>query len=128
MSNDFEIIESTRGEYGILPTQQNNRLVDALADNLGSIIDIAKEIVDIQKMKVQSEAVLAKMAEDRKMLLAEAEVYVMKKNVDTKSTVDRMKVIQDLLRDFYLYNQKSTTGLSGAEFTKIITDVLANME
>lgn len=127
MSKEFEIIESTRRTNDIELASQNSKVADALADNMGSIIEIARDIIDIQKMKVQSEAVLAKMEQDRKMLLAEADAYVMKKTVDTKSVVDRMKIIQELLRDFYSYNQKSATGLSGEEFTKIISDVLATM-
>ncbi|KUO74922.1 MAG: hypothetical protein APF81_08190 [Desulfosporosinus sp. BRH_c37] len=127
MSKEFEIVGSSRRTNEIDSASQNNKLADALEDNMGSIIEIAKNIVDIQKMKVQSEAILAKMAEDRKMLLTEAEVYVMRKNVDTKSVVDRMRIIQDLLRDFYSYNQTNATGLSGEEFTKIISDVLATM-
>jgi len=128
MSKEFKIVESSRRTNDIESVSQNNKLANTLADNMGSIIEIAKDIVDIQKMRVQSEAILAKMAEDRKMLLTEAEVYVRRKNVDTKSVVDRMRIIQDLLRDFYSYNQTNTTGLSGEEFTKIISDVLATME
>lgn len=126
MSKDFEIVESTR-KNNIELKEQNEQLGNALADNMGSIIDIARNIVEIQKMRVQSEAILTKMEEDRKMLIASAEAYAMKKNADTKNIVDRMKIIQELLRDFYSYNQKSTTGLSGEEFTKIIADVLMNM-
>lgn len=126
MTNDFEIVESTRTR-GELKESTKNKLEDALADNMGKIIDIAKDVVDIQRMRVQSEAILAKMAEDRKMLTAEAEAYVMKKNADTKTVVDKMKVIQDLLRDFYAYNQVSASGLSGEEFTKIISDIIQSM-
>lgn len=123
MMKDFEIVESTRAK-GEVAERSNHRIEDALADNMGRIIDIAKDIVDIQRMRVQSEAVLAKMAEDRRMLTAEAEAYVLKKNADTKAVVDRMKIVQELLRDFYAYNQVSTSGLSGEEFTKIISDVI----
>jgi len=128
MSKEFEIVESTRRKNDLESVSPNNRLSDALADNMGSIINIAKDIVDIQKMKVQSDAILAKMAEDRKMLLAEAEAYVNRKNADTTNIVERMRVIQEMLRDFYSSNQKGATGLSGEEFKEIITDVLATMD
>jgi len=127
MSKEFEIVESTRRKSNIEPMSQNSKFEDALSDNMGSIIGIAKDIVDIQRMKVQSDAVLAKMAEDRKMLLAKTEDYATRKKVDTDSIVGRMNVIKEMLRDFYSYNEKSQSGLSGDEFTKIIKDVLDTM-
>jgi hypothetical protein len=129
MSDDFEfeVVESTRG-MGKPHLSSTDKIIDAAADNFGAIIDLAKNIVDIQKMQIQSEAVLAKMAEDRKMLLATAEAYVMKKDADTKNVIDRMKMIQNLLRDFYVYNQNRETGLSGNEFSRIITELLAKTE
>jgi hypothetical protein len=132
MSDDFELVETTRLPDITGETKPNtvsaDRIVNAAADNFGTILDIVKDVVDIKKMQVQSELVLAKMAEDRKMLLAEAEVYVMKKNTDTKNVVDRMKMIRMLLRDFYVYNHNNTAGLSGEDFSKIITELLAKTE
>ena len=127
MSNEFEIVESNRNR-SLEEVKPENKLQDVLNDNMGSMIEIAKDLVDIKKMKVQSDAILAKMAEDRKMLVAEAESYALRKSIDTKSVIDRMRMVQDLLRDFYSYNQKNDSALSGEEFTKIISDVLNTME
>lgn len=128
MSADFKIVESTRRTSHIEPVLHNEQIVNALADNLGNIIKLTRDIVDIQRMKVQSEAVLAKMEADRKMLLAEAESYAIKKNADTKNVIDRMKLIQELLRDFYTYNQGSTTGITSEDFTRIISVILSEMD
>ncbi|WP_125136589.1 hypothetical protein [Petrocella atlantisensis] len=130
MSKDFEVVESRRGKVANTSSSGtvNNKLQDALADNMGNIIELAKDITDINRMKVQSDAILAKMAEDRKMLITEAEAYVLRKNVDTKNTVDKMRVVQDLLRDFYTYNKNGSSNLTGEEFTKVISDILNTME
>jgi hypothetical protein len=141
MSDEFDLVKSTRnppvdgGSEGGVSAIPKTKIVDAVADNFprvlesfDGIVNIARDIVEIEKIKVQSEAVLKKMAEDRKMLLAEAEAYVQKKNVDTQNIVDRMKMIQELLRDFYIYNQKSPSGLSGDDFTRIITELLSKTE
>jgi len=96
----------------------NNKLADALTDNMGSIIDIAKDIVEIQAMKVKSEAVLAKMEKDKEMLLAEAEAYVKKKNSDNALTIGKMQVAREMLKDFYI--QKNTSGVSAEEFAAVL--------
>jgi hypothetical protein len=130
MSDEFKLVKSTRdmpivGDSGpSFPVTTDTKLMDTIADNFPRIMDVVKDIVDIERMKVQSKAVLEKMAEDRKIILAEAEAYVSKKNADTKHIVDRMRVIQDLLRDFYIYNQKNSSGLSGDDFARIITAVI----
>lgn len=127
VNNDFEIVESTRG--GTLDKRaESNSLQDSLADNMGSIIEIAQDITDIKRMQVQSDAILAKMAEDRKMLLAESEAYARRKGIDTDAAVQRMKIVRELLQDFYRYNENNNSALSGSEFTQIISDVLSKME
>ena len=122
MSDRFEIVElpETNSEKN-LPATDNNRIVNALADNMDSIIGIAKDIVDIQHIRVQSEALLRKMEEDRAMLREEAEFYVMKKNADTKQIIDKMQWAQVLLNDFY--NQKNTAGVTAEEFSIIIKSI-----
>ena len=87
MSRDFEIVQSKRnipvveqGEITVLPSSKyNSRLGDAIADNFGQILDLASNIVEIEKMKVQSDAVISQMEESRKALIAEATAYAMKK-------------------------------------------------
>ena len=75
-------------------------------------------------MKVASEACLAKMAEDRKRLIDEAQAYAIMKRADTSSVVDRMNVIRSMMQDFYAHNRGN---LSGDDFCKIITEVVNQM-
>ena len=97
----------------------------AAAENFGKILELAGSIVEIKKMKVASDAILRKMEEDRKMLLAEAEAYVEKKNADTRSIVDRMNVIRQMMQDFY---NQSNVNISGEEFRQTITCILDHFE
>ena len=119
-STELKRVESTRIKNNI----QNNNLANSVADNMGNIINLASDIVEIQKMKVQSDAILEKMKEDRKALMAEAEAYVMKKRVDTSSVIEQMRVIQDMMREFYQYNNSN---MSGEDFSKIISDIITQM-
>jgi len=121
MSDRFDIVDFPEKNLEKTSASMDNRLVDALADNMDSIIDLAKDIVDIQRMKVQSEALLKKMEEDRAMLRAEAEAYVMKKNADTKQIIDKMQSARELLKDFY--NQKNTSGVTAEEFSILIKSI-----
>lgn len=101
-----------------------NKIVDTVVDNFGDIIRIANDLVEIRKMKVQSDAILAKMREDRKTLLAEAEAYAKRKNADTTSVVEKMRVIQEMMKDFYKYNNSSMTG---EDFSKVITEMVTQI-
>lgn len=84
--DDFEMIElpASRGDSSLPAKDQVNKSQNVatskiVSDNLPKIIDLASSIVEIEKMKVASEAVLAKMREDRLSLLAEAEAYAKKR-------------------------------------------------
>ncbi len=99
-------------------------LTQAAAQNFGRILDLAGGLVEIKKMKVASDAVLAKMEADRKQLLSEAEAYCIKKNADTKSIVDRMNVIRLMMQDFY---QQSNQQITGEDFKQIITSIVDQM-
>ena len=117
MSERFPVVELPEKT----PAPIDNKLSDALAENMGNIISLAKDIVDIQKMKTQSEAVLKKMEADRVMLLAEADAYVKRKNADTMQFVSKMQFARELLKDFY--NQKNTSGVSAEEFSTLINAI-----
>ncbi len=96
--------------------------MNMLSDNFENILNLAGSIVEVKKMKVASDACLAKMAEDRKMLMAEAEAYAIRKRADTSAIIDRMNVIRSMMQDFYAHSSGST--LSGDEFRKIISDIV----
>lgn len=127
MKDDFEIVNSSR----MLPAQtegtgmRSENLLAAAAQNFDKILMLASSIVDIEKMKMQSEAIILKMQEDRKMLLAETEAYVRKMNADTASIVEPMKIVREMLRDFYQYNNNAN--LTGEDFSKIISSVVSEM-
>lgn len=99
-------------------------LTQAAAQNFGKILELAGGLVEIKKMKVASEAVLAKMEADRKQLLAEAEAYVLKKNADTNSVIERMNLIRMMMQDFY---QQSNQQITGEEFKQIMTSIVDQM-
>lgn len=132
MSRDFEMVQSRRtlsvadqGNAVVIPPAQNSRMSDAIADNFGQILELASGIVEIEKMKVQSAAVLKQMEESRKNLLAEAEAYATKKNVDTDGVVQKMQMVRDMMRDFYQYNNNAN--LSGEDFSRIISSIVSEM-
>lgn len=123
----FEIIET--GSRTLATTNSNkptkgDKAMDMLSDNFDKILNLAGSIIEIEKMKVASEACLKKMEEDRKRILDEAQAYALKKRSDTNSVVERMNVIRSMMQDFYAHNQGN---LSGDEFCKIITEVVNQM-
>jgi histidinol dehydrogenase len=134
--NGFEIIESgsrmpaTTTQTTPSTVQNTNvqtkgeKAMDMLSNNFENILNLAGSIVEIRKMKVASEACLAKMAEDRKRIIDEAQAYAVKKRADTSSVVDRMNVIRSMMQDFYAHSQGN---LSGDDFCKIITEVVNQM-
>ena len=127
----FEIIESgsnlpEQSQQTVQTAQQSNdhTAMSVLSDNFDTILKLVGDVVEIKKMKVASDACLAKMEQDRKMLLDEASAYAMKKKADTSSVVERMNVIRLMMQDFYA---RSNGNLSGDDFCKIITEVVNQM-
>lgn len=135
MSRDFEMVKSRRNtpaptvEQGkvdeLTPSQNNSSIKGAIADNFGHILDLVSNIAEIEKMKVQSNAVLRQMEESRKNLLAEAEAYVTKKNADTNSVIQKMQYVREMMRDFYQYNNNAN--LSGEDFSRIISSIVSEI-
>lgn len=103
---------------------KGDKAMDMLSDNFENILNLAGSIVEIQKMKVASEACLKKMAEDRRRILDEAQAYAIQKRADTSSVVERMNVVRSMMQDFYAHSQGN---LSGDDFCKIITKVVNQM-
>lgn len=77
-------------------------------------------------MQVQSEAVLKQMDKQRENLLAEAEAYVRKKNADTNDVVEKMKVVSDMMNNYYRYS--GNANISGNDFRMIISDIVNSMK
>lgn len=127
----FEVVKKEPEAVTSNPQSNNGKEVEqpkkfgtVLADNFDSIIKLASDLVEIKKMKVQSEAILKKMAEDRKTLLAEAEAYAIRKNADTNDVVQKMAIIRGMMQDFYA---QSNQQISGEDFRIIITEIVEQM-
>jgi hypothetical protein len=116
--------EITRPQNDRNSTNPPQTITQAAAQNFGKILELAGSVIEIKKMKVTSDALLAKMEEDRKRLLAEAEAYVEKKDADTRSIVERMNVIRLMMQDFY---QQSNQQITSEDFRQIITSIVDQM-
>lgn len=102
----------------------SNKITDMLTDNFVNILNLANDIIEMKKMKVQSDAIISKIREERENLLAEAEAYAKRKNADTSSIIEKMKIIQSMIRDFYQFNNSSMTS---EDFSKVITEIVTQM-
>lgn len=115
---------------GKLPEKQVNipskgdKAMDMLSDNFGNILNLVSNIVEIQKMKEVSKALLEKMEEDRKRLETEAQAYALKMGADTTAVVERMNVIREMMNDFYKH---SNGNLTSEDFREIIKEVVEQM-
>lgn len=132
-TNGLNVVESKRRSVSnlddntvIIENKSNasDKLLNTVADNFGNILNLANDIVEIKKMSVQSEAIISKMKEDRATLVAEAEAYAKRKNADTTSVVEKMKVIQAMMKDFYQFNNSNMTS---EDFSKVITEIVTQM-
>ncbi len=123
----FELTNSTRNlelSDNTGNNQYRDKLGDAVAENFDKILDLASDIVEIRKMKMQSDAMIAHMQETRKQLLAEAEAYCMKKEKDTKDVVEKMSRVREMMNDFY---RQKDAPLTSEDFCTIITEVVNQM-
>lgn len=132
--DDFGLVRVGKAELTetnkVLPTEgdgtktNTGRLKETVCDNFGRILDITQSMVDLRRMKLQSDAVLKEMAEKRETLKAEAEAYAQKRNADTKSVVDRMNIVRLMMKDFYDAN---TGTMTSEDFRIVITEIVSKM-
>lgn len=115
-----EIVGSNHTEIN-----KSDAIVNSIANNFPKILDIVCDIVEIQKRKTESEAIIKKMEEDRKMLLAETEAYVKRKQADTHQILGKMEIIREMMKDFY---QHAPSNLTGDEFSEIITKFIDKLD
>jgi hypothetical protein len=101
------------------------KLAGAAADNMPRILSIAESIVELKKIQIQSDAVINQMQEQRRLLMAEAEAYAIRKNADTNDVVQKMNVVRGMMNDFYL--QSGSSNISSQDFRMIISDIVENM-
>lgn len=119
-SENVEVVPKKEQYVGV------DKLAGAVADNFPRILSLAEGIAEIKKMQVQSEAVLKQMDKQRENLLAEAEAYARKKNADTNDVVEKMKVVRDMMNDYYRYS--GNANISGNDFRMIISDIVNSMK
>ena len=128
MSDGFDMVESRRNistsNSKVTSFDKSEKLLNLAENNIPRIIQLASDLVEIRKMEVQSEAVLEKMREDRRLIQAEAEAYCMKKNADTNDVVQRMNIVRDIMNDFYSHSNGQITS---EDFRQIITEVVNQM-
>ncbi len=120
VSEDVEVVPKKEQYVGV------DKLAGAVADNFPRILSLAEGIAEIKKMQVQSEAVLKQMDKQRENLLAEAEAYARKKNADTNDVVEKMKVVSDMMNNYYRYS--GNANISGNDFRMIISDIVNSMK
>ena len=119
-SEDVEVMPKKEQYVGV------DKIAGAVAENFPRILSLAEGIAEIKKMQVQSEAVLKQMDKQRENLLAEAEAYVRKKNADTNDVVEKMKVVSDMMNNYYRYS--GNANISGNDFRMIISDIVNSMK
>ena len=115
-----EIVQNTN-DNALFNKQNADKLIGAAADNFGTILNIVADIVDIQKMKEKSDAVVRELNAKGDYLIKEAKAYVAKKEADTNHVIEKMQVVRSLLNDF---NKCEHPNMSGDEFSKVITQFI----
>lgn len=121
-NGDFEIVTKKQGDMAY--NADNDRLVFAAIDNFPRILDIASEIVQIEKVRAQADAYAVVLREKRLCIEQEADAYVKKMKSDTDAVIGKAEVIRAMMRDYYNSGQSK---LSGEEFSRIISDVMDRM-
>lgn len=106
-------------------TNKSDAIVNSIANNFPKILDIVSDIVEIKKIEKQSEVLIKKMEEDRKMLLAEADSYIKRKQADTQQILGKMEIIREMMKDFY---QHAPSNLTGEQFSEIITKFIDKLD
>lgn len=105
--------------------QNADKLINAAADNFDTILQIASDIVSIQKMKEQSQAIVRELDAKGNYLIKEAQAYVAKKEADTNQTVKKMEVVRLMMKDFY---EHAPSNITGDEFSKIIIQFIDKID
>uniref|UniRef100_UPI003F4B6030 hypothetical protein n=1 Tax=Brachyspira catarrhinii TaxID=2528966 RepID=UPI003F4B6030 len=129
---DFELKKSTRTvkktdntinpeivkDSNIIFKGENaDKLISAVSDNFDTILQIASDIVSIQKMKAQSEAIIRELDAKGDYLIKEAQAYVAKKEAETNQVIEKMEVIRMMMNDFY---KAENPKITGEQFSNII--------
>ena len=119
-------IVTQQGSAPAKSTSPKKKMVGALTDkeNFGKIIDIAGQIVEIQKIKANTQVQVTLLEQHRKNLQEETDGYVRRMREETNSTIAKARVIENMMKDFYKENNGS---LTGQEFLSVILKVIDNL-
>lgn len=104
------------------------KALDIIGDNFDSIVDLAKDIVSIRKMKVQTKATLELMESRRKDLEAETDAYIRRKREerdDKQFQLDKLHVLESMMAN---YNASPNSQLSGEDFYKIMSEIINKID
>lgn len=95
-----------------------------MADNFPKILDLAKEMLTIERRKTEIEGAVKQMEQIRLTLIAEADAYAKKKIADTNDVVARFTIIRYMMQDFYAAN---TGSMTSEDFRAVITEIVQQM-
>lgn len=125
INKDIDSVNPEIMEMPLSETNKSEAIVNSIVNNFPKILEIVSDIIEIEKRKAESEAIIKKMEEDRKMLLAETEAYVKRKQSDTHQILGKMEIIRELMKDFY---QHAPSNLTGEQFSEIITKFIDKLD
>lgn len=125
INKDIDRINPEIMEMPLSETNKSEAIVNSIVNNFPKILDIVSDIIEIEKRKTESEAIIKKMEEDRKMLLAETEAYVKRKQADTHQILGKMEIIRVMMKDF---QQHAPSNLTGGQFSEIITKFIDKLD
>ncbi len=110
----------------VQPVDAKGEIVKALTDkdNINRILNIVSEIVSIKKLKELTKSQVTLLEQKRKDLQEETDAYVRKLRESTNGQIEKAKVIERMMSDFY---QKNDGKLSSDGFQAIICKVIDNV-
>ena len=126
---DFDIIpaEKPKDTSSSPLAKAGSNLMNAAADNLPRVLDMADRITEIAAMKATTEAMVAQKRMEIEELRAQTDDYIKRLNAETDNKVKvvsvRGQLAKDLLADYY---RNGTDKVSAEEFRKTLEMVLAD--
>lgn len=120
---DVQQVDVTRPANGNSPST-GEIVARGFADNIPAMIDLAKDIVSIEKMKAATDGQVRILQEKRKELLDEAEAYVRKQNADTNKMISKGEQIRLTLEQVF---SRVGDKMSGEDLAKTISTIVESM-
>lgn len=122
---DVQKIEVTKPKDGKdVALSSKEILARGFADSIPDMVDLAKDIVSIEKMKVATEGQVKLLEQKRKQLLDEAEAYTRKLNADTNKMISKSEQIRLTLEQVFT---KAGDKMSGDDLARTISAIVESM-